>query len=102
MISKKNYAGQSNTSTKELVTVAFAEDIELAKDYKKLLEDNGIPAVVKSGKDSEVSIPGIAVVVPEDYLDQDQDAHLPPHDYHAYERSQSECLAIQSTLTRGF
>ena len=55
---------------KGLVTVAFAEDIELATQYKELLNNNDIPAAIKTRPDPEVSFQGIAVMVPEDYLDE--------------------------------
>ncbi len=60
----------SNTVLKELVTVAFAEDVELASQYKQLLNDNDIPAAVKSRPDPDIPYQGIAVMVPEDYLDE--------------------------------
>ena len=55
---------------KEFVTVAFAEDMDLAKQYKKLLNDDDIPVAIKSQPDSSASSPGIAVMVPEDHLDE--------------------------------
>ncbi len=55
------------TALKELVTVAFAEDIDLANEYKELLNENDIPAAIKTRTpDSQ----GIAVMVPEDFLDE--------------------------------
>ncbi len=57
-------------SLKEFVTVAFAEDMELAKQYKKLLNDGDIPAAVKSQPDATGGFPGIAVMVPEDHIDE--------------------------------
>ena len=57
-------------SLKEFVTVAFAEDMELAKQYKKLLNDGDIPAAVKSQSDDASGFPGIAVMVPEDHIDE--------------------------------
>ncbi len=62
-------------SLKEFVTVAFAEDMELAKQYKKLLNEDEIPVAIKAptAADSSEHLPGIAVMVPEDNLDE---AHL--------------------------
>ena len=60
----------SQASLKEFVTVAFAEDMELAKDYKKLLNEGEIPAVIKTQQDAGTGFPGIAVMVPEDHLDE--------------------------------
>jgi hypothetical protein len=55
---------------KEFVTVAFAEDMELAQEYKRLLNEGDIPAAIKTQPDTTGSFPGIAVMVPEDYLDE--------------------------------
>ncbi len=58
------------SSLKEFVTVAFAEDMELAKQYKKLLNDGDIPAAVRSQPADDGGFPGIAVMVPEDHIDE--------------------------------
>ena len=54
---------------KEFVTVAFAEDMDLAKEYKRLLAKEELPVSIKSQPDSS-SYSGIAVMVPEDHLDR--------------------------------
>jgi len=66
---RKKKPGQPAT-LKEFVTVAFAEDMELAQEYKKLLNDGDIPAAVKAQPETAGGVPGIAVMVPEDYLDE--------------------------------
>lgn len=73
MANRKKKTNNSGTALKGLVTVAFAEDIDLATQYKELLNDNDIPAAIKSRPDPDVSFQGIAVMVPEDYLDE---AHI--------------------------
>ncbi len=55
------------------VTVAFAEDVELAKQYKRLLNASDIPVAIKSHADLPASFPGVAVLVPESHLDE---AHI--------------------------
>lgn len=60
----------SDTTVKEFVTVAFAEDQDLAKQYKKLLNDSEIPAAIKTQPNPNTTFPGIAVLVPEDHLDE--------------------------------
>lgn len=60
----------ARTPLKEFVTVAFAEDMDLAKHYKKLLSENDIPAIIRTQSESSSSYPGIAVMVPEDHLDE--------------------------------
>ena len=58
------------TVVPEFVTVAFAEDMELAMHHKQILSENNISAVIKSDKDSSAAFPGIAVMVPEDDIDE--------------------------------
>ena len=67
---KKSSKRTGKASMQEYVTVAFAEDLELARQHKKMLEDNGIPAVVKQPDPAAGSTPGIAVMVTEEDLDQ--------------------------------
>lgn len=63
----KNRSG----AVKEYVTVAFAEDLELAREYEKLLAEHEIPSVVKNQKrQEEGDYSGVAVMVPEEYLDE--------------------------------
>ncbi len=73
MVSNHKKKQSSRTSLKEFVTVAFAEDMELAKDYKKLLSDENIPVAIKDQPDSSSTFHGIAVLVPEEHLDE---AHI--------------------------
>ncbi len=70
-MAKSKKKNQSSTSTlTELVTVAFAEDKELAAQYKQLLNDNDIPAAVKTKSGDVPGYDGIAVMVSEEYLDE--------------------------------
>ena len=54
----------------ELVAVAYAEDRELAEQYKEVLNENDIPAAVKANPDDGTPYKGIAVMVSEDDLDE--------------------------------
>ena len=54
---------------KDLVTVAFAEDKDLAKQYKQTLGDKNIPAVIKDNSSRSSKATSIAVMVPEEHLD---------------------------------
>ncbi|HOK95041.1 MAG TPA: DUF2007 domain-containing protein [Anaerohalosphaeraceae bacterium] len=63
--------GKSAAAAVSVVTVAFAEDMELARQYQQLLEKNQIPAVIR--RQTEMAQSGfsdIAILVPEDYLDE--------------------------------
>jgi hypothetical protein len=70
-MNEKNPKGRHGPklSEKELVTVAFAEDLELARRNKALLEENGIPAHIRESADS-AGTPQIAILVREEDLDQ--------------------------------
>ena len=70
MANRKKKPQNRKTALQELTTVAFAEDTELAKQYKQMLNENEIPVVIKPRADSEPTFPGIAVMVPEEYLDE--------------------------------
>ena len=56
-------------SVKELVTIAYAEDYELAKHYKDILNDNGIFTEIKRQSKDCPGYPHVAVMVPEDLID---------------------------------
>ncbi len=70
MTSRRKRKETRQGTLKEFVTVAFAEDMELAKQYKKLLNDGDIPVAVKSQPGDAAGFPGIAVMVPEDHIDE--------------------------------
>jgi hypothetical protein len=55
---------------KNLVTVAYAEDMELAEYYKRMLLDNSIPVAIQQIPQGEKTLfSDIAVMVPEEFLD---------------------------------
>ncbi len=70
MPNRKKKKRQAGSALKDLVTVAFAEDMDLAKQYKKVLNENEIPAAVRSKSDPALNYQGVAVLVPEDFLDE--------------------------------
>jgi len=78
--SRKNEESQSKL--KDFVVVTFADDLEQAKEYETLLRVNDIPAVVKEQIDPSVSSKGIALMVPEDFLDE---AHVVIESQDAYD-----------------
>jgi hypothetical protein len=74
---------KSQTNVQELVMVAFAEDWEQAKDYETLLKSNDIPVIIKEQDESDQSeAKGIAVMVPEEFLDE---AHVVIESQDAYD-----------------
>ena len=66
--------GKENCKTadvREFVTVAFAEDMELAKQYQELLRNNEIGARIKRQPEmAQSGFSDIAIMVPEDSLDE--------------------------------
>jgi hypothetical protein len=83
MAKRPRKTNKSQAEVQELVTVAFAEDWEQAKDYETLLKTNDIPVIIKEQDESEEGEPkGIAVMVPEDFLDE---AHVVIESQDAYD-----------------
>jgi hypothetical protein len=83
MAKRPRKTNKSQAEVQELVTVAFTEDWEQAKDYETLLKTNDIPVIIKEQEESEEGEPkGIAVMVPEDFLDE---AHVVIESQDAYD-----------------
>jgi hypothetical protein len=96
---QKNRKGGSqtaHTNLPELIAVTFAENIEQAKEYETLLETNGIPTTIKGQSGESADTDGIAVMVPEDYLDEahvvieSQDAYDDFYDFALEDEDESE------------
>jgi hypothetical protein len=78
--SKKNHKSQAKLEG--YVVVVFAEDDEQAREYTTLLEANDIPAVIKEHSEQTIGSNEIAVMVPEEYLDE---AHVVIESQQAYD-----------------
>jgi hypothetical protein len=66
---QKSQAGQANQ--RHFVVVAFADDMEQAREFEILLKSNEIPAVIKEQpRDTALDDKTIAVTVPEEFLDE--------------------------------
>lgn len=63
----------SKSALKDYVVVAVAEDIDLANEYRDTLAKNNIPAVTAARKNYSSAGLAIAVMVPENYLQQAQE-----------------------------
>jgi len=74
--------GKSQAKLKDMVVVAVVDDTEQAREYETLLRLNDIPAMVKEQLDPTGSKIGIAILVPEDYLDE---AHVVIESQDAYD-----------------
>ena len=73
---------KSQAKLQELAIVAFAEDLEQARDYETLLKNNDIPVIIKQQDEQSASGKDIAVMVPEDFLDE---AHVIIESQNAYD-----------------
>ncbi len=63
----------SKSALHDYVIVAIAEDIDLANEYRDTLAKNDIPAVTAAQKSYSSGAAGIAVMVPEDFLERAQE-----------------------------
>ena len=73
---------KSKEQLQEFAIVTLAEDTEQAKEYETLLKANDIPAVVKEQQEDSTNAKGIAIMVPEDFLDE---AHVIIESQDAYD-----------------
>ncbi len=76
----KHNKGQGKV--KEYVVVAFVDDMEQAREYETLLRLNDIPAVIKEQLDPGADGKAVAIMVPEDFLDE---AHVVIESQDAYD-----------------
>jgi hypothetical protein len=74
--------GKSQSNLKDVVVVAVVDEMEQAKEYETLLRLNDIPAIVKEQVDPAGNKTGIAILVPEDFLDE---AHVVIESQNAYD-----------------
>ena len=61
---------RSAGNVRDYVTVIFAGDVEQARQYQEVLRTNEIPAVIKKDAAGGMGSQGVAVMVPEDFLDE--------------------------------
>lgn len=71
MPKKTTKQNSGNVQVHEFVTVAFAEDMELAKQYKEMLAEHEIPVAIKRQPEmAQNGFSDIAILVPEPLLDE--------------------------------
>ena len=59
------------TAVKDFITVAFAEDMDLAKQYKQMLAEHEIPVLIRRQPEmAQNGFSDIAILVPESLLDE--------------------------------
>ncbi len=82
-MTKRRKNKKNQTDLKELVVIAYAEDLEHAKDYETLLKNNEIPVMIKQRENTQTDgQKTIAVMVPEEYADE---AHVIVESQDAYD-----------------
>ena len=82
MVKRSKKGHKSPAKLEGFVVVAFAEDLEQARDYKALLEVNDISATVSEQGGQPMGSKEIAVMVPEEFIDE---AHVIIESQHAYD-----------------
>ena len=73
---------ETQARLQDLVVVTFAEDITQAKDREALLRTNDIPATIREQEDESTGTNAIAVMVPEEFIDE---AHVVIESQDAYD-----------------
>ena len=82
MAKRSKKAQKSQAKLEGFVVVAFAEDMEQAREFKTLLEANDIPTIISEQDEQSIASKEIAVMVPEDFLDE---AHVIIESQQAYD-----------------
>lgn len=82
MAKRSKKAHKSQAKVEGYVVVAFAEDLEQAREYKSLLEANDIPAVIREQEEPTLGSTEITVMVSEEFLDE---AHVIIESQNAYD-----------------
>ena len=82
MAKRRQKTQKSQTTLHELVIVTFAENLAQAKDYETLLKINDIPAIIKEQPKQSMNTKAIAIMVPEDFVDE---AHVVIESQDAYD-----------------
>ncbi len=78
--SKKGHRSQAKMQG--YVVVTFAENLEQAREYKTLLEVNDVSAIINEQEEQSLGSNEIAVMVPEEFLDE---AHVIIESQNAYD-----------------
>ena len=82
-----NDSDKGHTKVKDMVVLTLLSDMDQAKEYETLLRLNDIPASLKEQVDAQGESSGVAIMVPEDSLDEahvvieSQDAYDDFYDY---------------------
>ena len=61
---------KSTSKLREFVTLILAEDMEQAREYESLLKVNDVACVIREQNEPSEGVSGIAVMVPEEFIDE--------------------------------
>jgi hypothetical protein len=100
---KKHRSNEDNgqTNLKDLAIVTYVTDMDQAREYETLLRLNDIPAVIKEKLDPSGDT-NVAILVPEDFLDEahvvieSQDAYDDYYDFSEDEPGNEEEMEIDA------
>jgi len=82
MAKRSKKTQKSQVKLQDLVAVILVEDLEQAREYETILKVNDIPAVIKEQQKDSADDRNIAVMVPEEFLDE---AHVVIESQDAYD-----------------
>jgi dTDP-glucose pyrophosphorylase len=82
MAKRSQKARKAKSQVDDFVVVTVATDAEQAREYQTLLKNNDIPATIREQDEQSLEGDGIAVMVPEEYIDE---AHVVIESQDAYD-----------------
>jgi len=82
MAKRSKKTQKSQAKLQDLVVAALVEDSEQAKEYETLLKVNDIPVVIKEQQTDSTDDKSVAIMVPEEFLDE---AHVVIESQDAYD-----------------
>jgi hypothetical protein len=82
MVKRSKKTQKTQSKLQGFAVVALTKDLEQAREYETLLKVNDIPAIVTEQDEQSIGDNDIAVMVPEEYLDE---AHVIIESQDAYD-----------------
>ena len=70
MAKRSKKGGKANSQLHGYVVVTFADDLDQAKEFESLLKSSEIPVAIKEHFDDALGANEIAVMVPDEFLDE--------------------------------
>ncbi len=70
MAKRSKKSGKANSQLQGYVVVTFADDFDQAKEFELLLKSSDIPVAIEEHFDDTLGANEIAVMVPDEFLDE--------------------------------